>query len=156
MTVKVDRPLATVALRLQARLMKAAGGIADQLPAILGDLQQASTEEGKRQVGIKAIGLLTDVFDRLDDEEYIRLVGDIIGLAKIQRPSGHYEPADLDGDFSEMGICHASTGSICAGLRTKKTARTGQRTGPTQSACGTPWQNWTLTKSEKFGGCNIA
>ena len=101
MTVKVDRPLATEALRLQARLMKAAGGIADQLPSILGDLQQANSEEGKRQVGIKAIGLLTDVFDRLDAEEYTRLVGDIIGLAKIQRPSGHYEQADIDGDFSE-------------------------------------------------------
>lgn len=99
-TYKVDRPLATEALRLQARLMKAGGGIADQLPSILADLQAAKDEESKRQVGIKAIGLMTDIFDRLDADEYTRLVGDIIALAKVQRPSGQYDQADLDGDFS--------------------------------------------------------
>lgn len=101
MEIKVDRPLATEALRLQARLMRAAGGVADQLPDLIGALRSAQSEEAKQAVGVKFIGVLTGVFEGLEPDEYARLVGDIVGLARLKRPSGAYEVMDLDGDFTE-------------------------------------------------------
>ncbi len=101
MEIRVDRPLATEALRLQARLMRPAGGVADQLPSLIGSLQAAQTDEAKQAVGVKFIGVLTSVFTELKPDEYANLVGDIVSLAKLKRPSGHYEAMDLDGDFTE-------------------------------------------------------
>ncbi|EYR81384.1 phage tail assembly chaperone [Shinella sp. DD12] len=100
MEIRVDRPLATEALKLQARLMRAAGGAADQLPSILGEMRAAQTDEAKQAIGVKLIGVLTDIFDRLDADEYVRLVGDIVAMAKIKRPSGQYDRLDLDGDLT--------------------------------------------------------
>lgn len=100
MEIRVDRPLATQALKLQARLMRAAGGAADQLPTILGEMRGAQSDEDKQAIGVKLIGLLTDVFARLGPDEYVGLVGDIVGMAKIKRPSGQYDFMDLDGDLS--------------------------------------------------------
>ncbi|WP_427832782.1 phage tail assembly chaperone [Agrobacterium pusense] len=37
----------------------------------------------------------------MSPDEYASLVGDIIGMAQIRRPSGQYDQADLDGDFSQ-------------------------------------------------------
>lgn len=94
-TFKVQRMLATQALILQGRLLKAFG------PAIskLGELLKARDDEnGQAQA---AMGALGEVFARLDPYEYAGLVGDIIKVAQIQRANGQYMPADLDGDFSE-------------------------------------------------------
>ncbi|MCD1264544.1 hypothetical protein GR158_12350 [Shinella sp. AETb1-6] len=101
MEIRVDRPLASEALRLQARLMRAAGGVADQLPDLIGAIRSAQSEEAKQAVGVKFIGVLTGVFEGLEPHEFAHLVGDIVGLAKLKRPSGHYETMDLDGDLSE-------------------------------------------------------
>lgn len=98
---KVDRPLATVALALQARLMRAAGGAAQHLPSLIGKMAANKTDEEKQALGGEVIVLLTDIFSRLDPHEYVSLVGDVISLAKIKRPSGQYDPCDLDGDFAD-------------------------------------------------------
>jgi hypothetical protein len=99
--VRVDRPLATEALRLQARLMQAAGGLADKLPSILASRREGATEAEKGRAEAEALTAITGIFANITPDQYAELVGDIIALAKIKRPSGHYEDADLDGDFSE-------------------------------------------------------
>lgn len=95
-TFKVQRMLATQALILQGRLLKAFG------PAIakLGDLLKSKSDEenGTTPAAMAALG---EVFARLDPHEYASLVGDIIRVAQIRRANGVYMPADLDGDFSE-------------------------------------------------------
>jgi len=98
---KVDRPLATEALRLQARLMRAAGGFAEKLPSILASRRDGASEAEKEQANADALSAITGIFNQVSPDEYAHLVGDIIGMAKIKRPSGQYDPADLDGDFSE-------------------------------------------------------
>lgn len=99
--IKVDRPLATEALKMQARLTRAAGGLAEKLPAILASRRDGATDEEKAKAEAEAIGALTGIFDRLSADEYADLVSDIIGMAMIKRPSGQYDQADLDGDFSD-------------------------------------------------------
>ncbi|KQV28099.1 hypothetical protein ASC97_07050 [Rhizobium sp. Root1203] len=98
---RVDRPLASIALHLQARLLRAAGGTGELLPPLIGELASAQSPEEKQVLGAKVIGVLGDIFSRLTPEEYVSLVGDIISLAKVKRPSGQYDQCDLDGDFSE-------------------------------------------------------
>lgn len=98
---RVDKPLATVALALKARLLRAAGGTAEHLPSLIGEMVAAKTDQEKQILGGKVIGALTDIFSRLEPDDYVALVGDIISLAKIKRTSGQYDPCDLDGDFSE-------------------------------------------------------
>lgn len=118
MEVRVDRPLATVALKLQARLMKAAGGdiqslIEAGLSALNSAVEMKAAEESKDErriaeakentikAGGKLLGFVSEIFQRLSPDEYTDLVGDIIGLAKIKGPSGTYNDADLDSCFSE-------------------------------------------------------
>lgn len=101
MEIKVDRPLATEALKLQARLMRAAGSAADKLPSLLIEMRGAGTEAEKEAIGVKLISALTSIFDDLSPDEYARLVGDVVAMAKLKRLSGAYEVMDLDGDFRE-------------------------------------------------------
>lgn len=100
MVVKVDRPLATEALKLQARLMRAAGGLAEKLPAILASRKEGVSEEERAKADADALTAITGIFDRLSPDEFANLVGDVVAMAKVQRPSGMYDPMDLDGDFS--------------------------------------------------------
>lgn len=100
MTIKVDRPLATEALKLQARLMKAAGGLAEKLPGILASRREGATDEERAQADADALAAIAGMFEKLTPEEYASLMSDIISMAKILRPSGQYDPMDLDGDFS--------------------------------------------------------
>ena len=100
MVVKVDRPLATEALKLQARLMHAAGGLAEKLPAILASRREGASEEERAKADAEALTAITGIFGRITPEAYAALVGDILALAKVQRPSGVYDQMDLDGDFS--------------------------------------------------------
>lgn len=101
LTVKVDRPLATEALRLQARLMRAAGGFAEKLPGILSSRKEGATDEDKAKADADALAAISGIFEKLSPDEYAGLLGDIVGMAKVQRPSGQYDQMDLDGDFSE-------------------------------------------------------
>lgn len=118
MEVKVDRPLATESLKLQARLMRAAGGdiqslMESGLQALRAAVEMKSAEaagdaakvadaqEKTMKIGGSLLGYVAEIFERLTPDEYATLVSDIVGLAKIKRPSGHYETAHLDADFSE-------------------------------------------------------
>ena len=101
MEIRVDRPLAMDALRLQARLMKAAGGLAEKMPSILASRRPDASDAEKAKAEAEALTAITGIFTSVSPDEYAALVGDIVGIAKIKRPSGHYEGADLDGDFSE-------------------------------------------------------
>lgn len=100
MAIRVDRPRATDALKLQARLTRAAGGLAEKLPAILASRREDASAEEKAKAESDAISSIADIFNRLTPDEYADLVNDIIGMAEIERPSG-YSQADLDGDFSQ-------------------------------------------------------
>lgn len=101
MEIRVDRPLATEALRLQARLFRAAGGLAEKLPSILASRKDGVSEETKAKAEAEALSAIAGIFDRVSPDEYAALVGDVIGLGKIKRQSGVYDPLDLDGDFHE-------------------------------------------------------
>lgn len=98
--LRCDKPLATEALKLQARLMRAAGGFAEKLPGIIGAVKAGATEEARVKANGEALGAISDVFGRLTPDEYASLVSDIVGLAQIKRPSG-YDRLDLDGDMSD-------------------------------------------------------
>ncbi|MFN3833383.1 MAG: phage tail assembly chaperone [Allorhizobium sp.] len=100
MEIKVDRPLATEALRMQARLMRAAGGLAEKLPGILASRREGATEEERAKADAEALSAITGIFDRLSPEEFASLVGDVVSMAKIKRQSGAYDQMDLDGDLS--------------------------------------------------------
>lgn len=100
-TVKVDRPLATEALKIQARLLKGAGGLADKLPSILASRKEGATEEERAKGDSAALAAIASIFENLTPDEYASLVADIVGLAQIQRQSGHYDKMDLDGDLSD-------------------------------------------------------
>ena len=99
-TIKVDRPRATEALKLQARLMRAAGGLAEKLPSILASRKEGATDEEKAKADAEALSAITGIFDKLSPDEFATLVGDIVSLASLHRPSGGYEAMDLDMDFS--------------------------------------------------------
>ena len=74
-----------------------AAGVATVAVAIL-----AMTTSSARLTSLAtSTAVLTGVFAELEPDEYARLVGDIIALARLKRPSGAYEVMDLDGDFSE-------------------------------------------------------
>lgn len=102
MEIKVDAPLATDALRLQARLtrmLEAADAKLEDL--ILGFSGAGNTPEERAKGIAAAISTIGRIFRTLSPDEYASLVGDIIGMAQIRRPSGQYDQADLDGDFSQ-------------------------------------------------------
>jgi hypothetical protein len=99
--IRVDRPLATEALKLQARLTRAAGGLAESLPGILASRRADATDQERAKADADAITAIAGIFDRLTPDQYAELVADILAMAKIKRPSGQYDQADLDGDFSD-------------------------------------------------------
>lgn len=96
---RVDPLLATKALVLQARLMRAAGPLASKLPSILASRRDGASVEDKAKADADAITAITDIFTAISPEEFALLVRDIIEIAKIRRPSGAYDPVDMDGDF---------------------------------------------------------
>ena len=96
---KVDPLLATKALILQARLMRAAGPLASKLPSILASRREGATVEEKAAADSEALVAITAIFDAISPEEFASLVKDIVQIAMIKRPSGVYDPVDLDGDF---------------------------------------------------------
>lgn len=100
MEIRVDRPLASEALKLQARLMRAAGGLAEKLPAILASRRPDASADERAKAETDALTAVTGVFNSISPDDYAELVGDILSLAKIKGPSGQYDQADLDSDFS--------------------------------------------------------
>ena len=97
---QVGAVLATEAVRLQARLLKVIGAGIERLPVILAGVGEASAE-AKSASNAAAIAAFTDIFGQSDPDEITSLVGDIVALATVKRPSGSWEQVDLDGDFTE-------------------------------------------------------
>lgn len=104
---KVGTVLATEALRLQFRLMAVIGsGTSDgdgteRLTIILGGLGEEADPEEKLKSNAGALAAMSKVFVHADPDEMTQLVADVVSYAAIKRPSGSYEKADLDGDFTE-------------------------------------------------------
>lgn len=99
---KVNPPLATEALRLQARLTKLLQAADTSLEDIfvINFVADAGKPEQKAKAAAAAISTIGRIFSTMSPDEYASLVTDVIGMAQIKRPSGAYEIADLDGDFS--------------------------------------------------------
>lgn len=95
-TFKVEPLLATEAIKLQIRLLKAIGPAMDRLPEIL--VNRRKGEEDKSNAA--AISAFADIFNRADPDEMTALVKDVVEIAMIQRPSKSYDPVDIDGDFT--------------------------------------------------------
>lgn len=98
-TYKVDIVVASRSLALQARLTSVAGPVAEKLPSFLA-LAVNGDDTEKAKANSELIAAITQIFAKLDPDEYVRLVRDILALGKIRRPSGAYDPIDLDGDFT--------------------------------------------------------
>lgn len=98
-TFKTAPMLATEAIVLQARLLKAAGPAVERLGEIFAGMGKDATDEVKNRANGAAIGAFVEIFARNDPRELAGLLKDIVQTAQIQRPSG-YSDVDFDGDFS--------------------------------------------------------
>lgn len=101
MEIRVDQPLATEALKLQARLGRLPLNAGGDIKNIILGLTRAEASTDERATALSsAITAIGQVFNTISPDEYAELVGDIVAMAKIKRPSGLHEPIDLDGDLS--------------------------------------------------------
>lgn len=99
-TFKTEPMLATNAMVLQARLLKAVGPGLSRLGEIFQGVGPNKSEEQKERSNAAALVAFAEIFAKSDPEEFARLVKDIIEIAMIRRPSGVYEHCDFDGDFT--------------------------------------------------------
>lgn len=99
-TYKVDPPLASEAIKLQARLLKAFGSAIDRLPVILAGAGSRATPEDKEKSNAAAIAAFTDIFVNGDPDELTVLIKDTVEIARVMQPSGSYRSVDMDGDFT--------------------------------------------------------
>lgn len=98
-TYRVEPPLATAAINLKLRLAKLAGPGFEALPLALASLttDDAKVKEGASTVVIDALG---KVLERIDPASTTDLMGEIVGMAKVQDSTG-WGPVDLDGWITE-------------------------------------------------------
>lgn len=99
-TFKVGEVLATEAILLQARLLQIVGGGLDRLPVILGSRVKEATPEMKAAGDAAAVAALGDICAKAEPKTVVALIGDIVRLAQVQRPSKEWEQVDLDGEFT--------------------------------------------------------
>lgn len=100
-TVRIDQVLATQAIILQARLMRAIGPALDRLPAIFSGRDKNATDAQKQASDAAAIGALAEVFSKARPEEIAELIKDIVEMGEITYSKAtSYTRIDLDGDFS--------------------------------------------------------
>lgn len=101
-TFRVNHVLATDAIKLQVRLLKIIGGGVDRLPVILAGMG----EKGKADPAAKAasdaaaVAALADIFSKADPDGVAKLLSDIVSHSQINNPSGAWENADIDQDFT--------------------------------------------------------
>lgn len=100
-TYRVGVVLATESIVLQARLLQIVGGGLDRLPVILGSRVEGATPEMKAVGDAAAVAALGDIFSKCEPKTVAKLIQDIVGYATIHRPSGAWEKAELDADFTE-------------------------------------------------------
>lgn len=96
---RVRPPLATDAIRLQARLFQLIGGGVDRLPEILAGVGKDKSPELKEKSQSAALAAMTDIFAKCDPDKITRLIKDVAEMAQIRQASGDYMGVDLDADF---------------------------------------------------------
>ena len=92
-------PLATDAIRLQARLFGLIGGGVDHLPEILAGTGKDKTADQKAKAQGAALAAMTDIFAKCEPDKVTALIKDIAEMAQIKQASGDYMQVDLDADF---------------------------------------------------------
>lgn len=97
-TFKVEPLLATEAIRLQMRLLKAIGPAVSRLPEIFAGI--GKDQIAKEKANAAAIAALMDIVNGLDPDGATALVKDIVEVAMVQAPSREWRAVDLDGDFT--------------------------------------------------------
>jgi hypothetical protein len=101
-TYKVEKMLATDAVKLKLRLLKTIGAGVDQVPAILAGAGSKATPEQKEKSNSAAIHAFTEIFVKADPDEMTDLIKDILEVAMIKREgSGTYDQVDMDDDFTD-------------------------------------------------------
>lgn len=98
-TYKVEPLLATEAIRLQMRLVKAIGPALSCLPVIFAGAGDKSPE-AKERANAAAVEALSQIVTDMDPDAATGLVRDIVEVAMVRRQSGAYEQVDIDGDFT--------------------------------------------------------
>lgn len=98
-TFKVEPLLATEAIRLQMRLVKAIGPAISRLPEIFAGIRDGK-QEAREKANAAAITALSDMIGKMQADDATDLVRDIVQVAMVKRPSGAYDQVDLDGDFT--------------------------------------------------------
>jgi hypothetical protein len=96
---KVVPMLAGEAIELYSDIIRIVGQGTGRLPAIVLGLSQKDTD-GNLLSDVAAVMALTDILSGSSSAEISGLVKRIVEIATISRPSGNYEPVDLDGDFT--------------------------------------------------------
>jgi hypothetical protein len=97
-TFKVEPILAIQALELQGRLVKVLGPAMGRLPEVIRLASDKNADQTLANVA--ALQITMDVFSNISSREYSELIRDIVELAKVQGPSGHFDQVDLDGVFT--------------------------------------------------------
>ena len=97
-TYKVEPLLATEAIRLQMRLVKAIGPAVSRLPEIFAGI--SSDQAGREKANLVAVSALADIIGGMEPDVATELIRDIVQVAMVKRPSGAYDQVDMDGDFT--------------------------------------------------------
>jgi len=97
-TFKVEPLLATEAIRLQMRLVKAIGPAISRLPEIFAGIGKDAA--AKEKANGAAVSAMADIIGKMEPDDAADLVKDIVQVAMIKRPSGAYDQVDMDGDFT--------------------------------------------------------
>lgn len=98
-TYKVEPLLASDALRLQMRLMRAIGPALGHLSALLDGASDDASQEAKDKSNAAAITALSSIISSLEPDDAVDLVRSVVEIAAVQAPSKEWRTLDLDGDF---------------------------------------------------------
>lgn len=90
--------LATQAILLQARLLKVVGPGLSHLKAIMnkGGDEDEGAKEKAATIALEAFG---EIVASADPVVVVGLIRDLVSTVEVRRPSGDYDPCDIDGDF---------------------------------------------------------
>lgn len=100
-TFKTSPMLATRALVLQARILKLIGPAVDNFGLIMAGFGDKKSEAKKAESTAAGVQAIAAIFAKGDPEEMVKLIAEILSNGMILRPSGTYDPIDLDGDFTD-------------------------------------------------------
>jgi hypothetical protein len=96
----VEPMLATQAMLLQARLIKAVGPALSRLGDVMAGYGKDKSEADKDAANAAAMSALADVFSKANPVEVAGLIRDVVEIAHIRSPSGAVDHVDMDGDMT--------------------------------------------------------